>query len=187
MSPEFWFAWLAACRHVLTDGQARWHYVFGPLSALVATMTGFGWGMKSCDLWEAPSREWSLALDLSAPLQPCVDVVLDTVWEKLWCNASLHYCGKGLALEGVAKESFALLRTFRSKSDPVSAGALECLLPAGFWLPDRILEHIGEEISCPLGCGEVGVGPLHVLWTCPQITEVYKEQTAVIDSQNSFT
>ena len=74
-------------------------------------------------------------------------------------------------------------RTFKENSDLVSLGVLECLMVGGFWFPDRIREHLGEEVACPLGCGEYGVGPLHILWTCPCIADVYHDKQAVIKTQ----
>ena len=86
-------------------------------------------------------------------------------------------------MEGPAKDSFQLLRTFKDNADIVSVGVLECLMAGGFWFPDRIREHLADEVACPLGCGEYGVGPLHILWTCPHIEEVYKDQPAVSKTQ----
>ena len=78
----------------------------------------------------------------------------------------------GIGLEGgPAPESFKLLRSWRRKGNmSQQAGALECILSAGTWPPDRKLafEDADPEAKCPL-CGELAAGTLHLVWQCPVV------------------
>ena len=67
-------AWRAACQRILVGGwqenplsmdqpKVRWGRVTGPLSALIATLTGYGWRMMYLDLWMPPHSTSSWVLD----------------------------------------------------------------------------------------------------------------------------
>ena len=47
-------AWRAAREQIVMDGKVRWHKVHGPLGAIIAQMTEYGWSMSYIDYWVAP-------------------------------------------------------------------------------------------------------------------------------------
>ena len=123
-------AWRSAWAHVIRDGKACWHMVTGPITALIASLTGYGWVVPFVDLWTSPSKvHWRL--DPLLPPNQIVTEVLVSVSRWFWTVASRHYCASGL-MHGPSDYSFQWTRRLRHADDPVTAGLLDCILTGVF-------------------------------------------------------
>ena len=115
-------------------GAIRWRCVNGPLGALIAQLTEYGWNLRGIDDCVAPDGESNFTLDPRSPIPNFVKWVCERTKVVLWDRASTHYCGRGLE-GGPDPTSFRLLKPLRKSQRHPEAGALECILTGGFWLP----------------------------------------------------
>ena len=178
---KFRVAWTEAKAKITGAGAIKWRCVNGPLGALIAQLTEYGWNLRGIDDWVAPDGESNFTLDPRSPIENFVKWVCERTREVLWERAAEHYCGRGLEEGGPDPCSFNLLRSLRKAQRHPEAGALECILTGGFWFPARVHEAYPAVTSACPWCGHHRAYPLHMWWTCPHHKE--SKAPAIVNTQ----
>ena len=157
---DVWEAWSLMVARVAAK---QWGGVSGPVGALIATLTGYGWEVPSPVRWTSP-KGLVFVISKKGSLVSLLREVEESVTNALWRKAAEGYCGVGLG-DGPHDCSFRQLHILRAGGDHVSAGILECILTAGFWFPDRTAAAFGSSDACRR-CGVSPCGPWHTFWGC---------------------
>ena len=160
-------AWRRVHRRIIQAGSPVWNKVNGPLAALIATLTWYGWDLRCMDTWSSPD---DIAVrPFAAHADEVTRIVIPGVRTFLWTHAAQHYLGDGLQ-HGVHDVSFHTATALR-RHDPVAAGTLECILVGGLWHPARVADHFDMSPACPR-CGAAHADPFHNFWQCPDNAQV---------------
>ena len=128
----------------------RWGCVFGPLTALIATLAQYKWFCRSMDRWYGPDGfAYKLTADAdTADKKKFIEFVCTTVYQHVWAKATSHEGGTGLD-SGPHPTSFKLLNRWR-RFAPKLAKTLEVILAGGYWSPDRYHKiHPCKPGHCP--------------------------------------
>ena len=165
---------MKAYHRVLRLGKPNWNRVIGPIGALIATLAGYGWDSISPELWTHPTQGDIRPLQLTVP--DLLRTVSHTVNAALWTGAAQHYCGTGLRTDGPAPESAHLSQKLH-RTDPVAAGALDCVFTGGYWPAARRATLLDVPADC-YRCGHPHCDPLHTFWLCPYNAQVLEGTTA---------
>ena len=155
-------AWRNIAARILLDGKPVWNRVNGPLAALIATLTVYGWHATIPERWTAPCG--TPVFPLSSALPHLLSSVLPSVRKHIWAAAAQQYLGAGLA-DGVHPASFSAI-AYARKHDAGLAGRLEAVATAALWPPARVNEVFRTDSACPR-CGHVSADAFHVFWGCP--------------------
>ena len=93
---RFRVAWTEANEKIIGDGGIKWRRVNGPMGALIAQLTEYGWNLRAIDDWVAPDGESKFTLDPRSPTEHFIRWVCECTRGVLWSRAAEHYCGDGL-------------------------------------------------------------------------------------------
>ena len=169
-------AWRLVHRRIIQAGSPVWNKVNGPLAALIATLTWFGWDVRCMDAWHSPDDV--VVRPFAAHADEVSRIVIPGVRSFLWTRAAQHYLGGGLQ-QGVHDVSFHASAALR-RYDPGAAGTLECIMVGGLWHPDRVAAHFDTSPACPR-CGAAHADPFHNFWQCPDNARVDDNAVALSD------
>ena len=115
-------AWRAA-KESLGTGAVRWAMVSGPIGALIAQLSEYGWKLTDVDTWVAPGGESMFTLDPRSPVASFVRWVCEQARMVPWDRAAAHYLGRGLE-RGPGQSSYKVLKSLRKEGKHPEAGAL---------------------------------------------------------------
>lgn len=152
----------------------NWKMVTGPMSSMVASLYAIGWNPATFSAWFQPDgTSWSIPIQkgfqfCSAPL---IHAAQDQVSALLWKSSSSHINGRGLH-DGIAYGyTMNLLNKFRKEQIYDKAAALETIMCAACWPPQRKYDHgmitSGENVCHH--CQVSGCDDFHQFWECPSL------------------
>ena len=125
-------AWTCAKDKIIAMGtdSVKWNLAHGPVGALIAQLSDFGWELPAVDSWRTFGGEEHI-LNNKVPIGPFVRWVGQEAAKIIWDRAAKHYCGRGLE-GGPCPSSFTWLKNLRKEERHQEAGMLECILTGGF-------------------------------------------------------
>ena len=156
--------------------------VFGPLTALIATLAQYRWFARSMDKWYG-LEGFVYRLAQEAGPSKFIDFVCSIVYLHIWANIALYEGGCGLD-SGPHPASSTFLKDGWCCA-PKQATTLEVKLAGCYWPPDMVRKaHPETKGRCPrCWADDADIG--HMLWTCPAIKR--HEHPAVNTTQGYAT
>ena len=148
--------------------------MIGLVSNVVASLYAIRWLPLTYFEWHAPNGViWNIPSQLGFSFHDMhlIRSIQDDAVLSHWAAAQHHYNGKGLASGFSHAYSMTLLRRWRKEKIFDRAAALETMMCAACWSPQRRYDAgliPASENVCPQ-CQQSGAGDLHQFWTCPAL------------------